>query len=59
MNKKVTWNDLFSATSQELKKTYKLNDGQLEMQVRKHWDGANTAERRKLYEDVYSSKNKK
>ena len=53
---KVTWNDLKNATPSELKKTYKLNDRQLENQVRKHMDGANHAERRGLYETVWANK---
>jgi hypothetical protein len=53
---KVTWNDLKNATPNELKKTYKLNDRQLENQVRHHMDGANNGERRKLYETVWSNK---
>jgi hypothetical protein len=53
---KVTWNDLKSATPNELKKTYKLNDKQLENQVRRHMDGANPAERRQLYESVWANK---
>lgn len=56
MTKKVTWQDLSNATSHELKKTYKLTDNQLEHQVRKHWDGANTKERRDLYETVYGKR---
>ena len=38
--KKVTWADLHNATFKELKSTYKLNDRQLENQVRNHLDGA-------------------
>ena len=53
---KVTWNDLHSATFKELKKTYKLNDIQLEHQVRKHMDGANAKDRRELYQTVWSKK---
>lgn len=56
MTKKVTWQDLSNATSHELKKTYKLTDRQLEQQVRKHWDGANTQERRDLYETIYGKR---
>ena len=51
--KKVTWNDLHEANQEELKKTYKINSRQLEMQVRRHWDGANAQERRQLYETVF------
>lgn len=56
MEKKVTWNDLQNATHHELKKTYKLTDRQLENQVRRHWDGANTKEREQLYNTVYLKK---
>ena len=56
---KVTWNDLSEATSADLRRVYKLNDKQLEGQVRKHMDGStNNAERREFYESVYSSKRK-
>lgn len=55
-NRSVTWNDLFSGTFKELKKTYKLNDQQLEQQVRKHMDGANPQERRDLYKEVWDKK---
>ena len=53
---KVTWNDLHEASQHELKKTYKLNDRQLEQQVRQHWDGANAQERRQLYNTLYLKK---
>lgn len=53
---KVTWNDLHSATFKELKKTYKLNDTQLENQVRKHLDGADAKDRRELYQTVWCKK---
>lgn len=53
---KVTWNDLHSATFHELKKTYKLNDRQLENQVRRHMDGADAQERRDLYKAVWDKK---
>lgn len=56
MERKVTWNDLREASQQELKKTYKLSDRQLERQVRHHMDGANATERRKLYETVYGKR---
>jgi hypothetical protein len=56
MTIKVTWNDLHSATFKELKKTYKLNDRQLETQVRKHLDGANSTERQDLYKAVWDKK---
>lgn len=58
MMSKVTWNDLHNATFKELKKTYNLNDRQLETQVRAHMDGANPAERRGLYKTVWDKKDK-
>lgn len=58
MTKKVTWNDLFCGTFKEIKKTYKLNDTQLENQVRRHMDGANPKERRDLYQAVWGKKDK-
>ena len=56
MSNKVTWNDLHSATFAELKKTYRLNDTQLENNVRKHLDGADPKERRDMYEKVWGKK---
>jgi hypothetical protein len=56
MNGKVTWNDLHSATFNELKKTYKLNDRQLENQVRRHLDGANANDRRDVYKTVWDKR---
>jgi hypothetical protein len=56
MDKKVQWNDIESATQQELKQIYKLNDRQLEQQLRRHMDGANHQERRELYEKMYSKR---
>lgn len=53
---KVTWNDLHNATQTELKKTYKLDQNGMEMAVRKHLDGANTVERRTIYQNFYSRK---
>lgn len=53
---KVTWNDLKNATQHELRSTYKLNDKQLENQVRHHLDGANAIERRQVYELVYGKR---
>lgn len=55
---KVTWNDLHTATFKELKKTYKLNDTQLEHQVRRHMDGASAEQRTGLYKTVYDKKDK-
>jgi hypothetical protein len=56
--KKPSWNDLFNATPQDLKRTYKLNDCQLEHAVRRHMDGASPEERRDLYGKVWNSKTK-
>jgi hypothetical protein len=53
---KVTWSDLHEATFKELKKTYKLDDRQLENQVRRHMDGANAKERSDLYRTVWDKK---
>jgi hypothetical protein len=53
---KVTWNDIHEAHQQELKKTYKLTDRQLEQQVRKHLYGADTSERRRMYEVTYGKR---
>jgi hypothetical protein len=53
---KVTWNDLHNASQLELKKTYKLNDRQMEKAVRKHLDGANAKDRRQIYQQFYSRK---
>lgn len=53
---KVKWNDIKEATQQELKKTYKLNDRQLEKQIRGHLDGANQSERRGLYQELYGKR---
>ena len=56
MEKKVQWNDIASATQHELKKIYKLNDRQLENQLRNHLDGANEKERRETYETFYGKR---
>ena len=53
-----TWNDLKNATPAELKKTYKLNDRQLENGVRRHLNGADASERRSVYETVNNLKDK-
>lgn len=56
MSNKITWSDIHDATFKELKKTYKLDDRQLEVQVRRHIDGANANERRELYKTVWDKK---
>lgn len=58
MRQKVTWNDMKDATQKELKRIYKLNDRQLENQIRGHLDGANSCERRELYQTVYGKRDK-
>jgi hypothetical protein len=55
---KVTWGDLQNATHKELKKVYKLDDRQLENQVRRHLDGATAKERRDMYGNVWTNKAK-
>jgi hypothetical protein len=59
MNKKITWSDLNNATFAELKKTYKLNDKQLEMGVRNHLDGASVQEKRDMYSKVWTPEEKR
>lgn len=59
MNKKVTWNDLHNKTFEEIKKTYKLNDMQLEQGVRNHLDGASVNERREMYKKVWTPEHKR
>lgn len=54
--KKVSYHDLMTASSSEIKKTYKLNDRQLEQAVRRHHDGASASERRSFYEQVYNKR---
>jgi hypothetical protein len=56
MTQKIRWNDITEATQQELKKTYKLNDRQLEVQLRTHLDGANQTERRAKYQELYGKR---
>lgn len=53
-----TYNDLMTGTSAELKKTYKLNDKQLEVATRRQMDGASSSDRREFYESVYNTKRK-
>lgn len=56
MEKKVTWNDLNSATCSELKRTYNLSDRQLENQLQKHLEGATVTEMRSKYQEVYTKR---
>ncbi len=55
-NKEITWNDIQNGTLPELKKTYKMNDRQIEQSLRKHLDGANVQDRRDLYEKLYGKR---
>lgn len=50
---KIPFSDLTSATQQEIRKTYKVNDAQLDNAVRYHLDGANPKERRDFYNQFY------
>lgn len=59
MKGKITWSDLQNATFSELKKTYKLNDRQLEMGVRNHLDGSSVQEKRDLYKKVWTPAEKR
>lgn len=56
VKKDITWNDITSATQSELKKSYKMNDRQLEQSLRKHLDGANHVERRQVYQELYGKR---
>lgn len=55
---KVTWNDIQNGTQKELKKTYKLDSRQMETQVRRHLEGANAKERRQVYQNFFSRRDK-
>ena len=58
MTGKVTWRDLHSATQKDLKRIYGLDSRGLENQVRRHLDGASQTERRAVYEQFYSRREK-
>ena len=53
---KVTYHDIMNAPTNELKKKYKLNDRQLETQVRNHLYGATREERTREYQRIYSKR---
>jgi hypothetical protein len=53
MSKQPTWNDFQEAKPAELKKTYKLNDRQLENAYRNHLNGADANDRRSMYDKLY------
>lgn len=56
---KPTFQDLFNATSADLRRVYKLDDRGLEKEVKRHMDGINSpAERREFFESVYNGKRK-
>lgn len=56
MKNTIKWNDIHDASQDELKKSYKINDRELEKQLRRHMDGASPGERRKLYESLYGKR---
>lgn len=56
MTVKITYSDLQSATQNELKKIYKVDDRGMEQALRKHLDGANAQERRAEYDKFYRRK---
>jgi hypothetical protein len=56
MGKDIRWNDIADGHQNELKKTYKMNDRQLEKSLRKHLEGANPVERRKVYQLLYGKR---
>jgi hypothetical protein len=58
MTGKVTWRDLHEATQKDLKRIYRVDSRGLENQVRRHLDGANATERRQVYQQFYSRKEK-
>lgn len=53
---KVTFNDIREASANELKRFYKLDDRELDKQIRSHLDGSNAAQRREIYNEVYRRK---
>lgn len=53
-----TFNDFQNATSEELKRTYKLDSRQLEVAHRKVLDGAKQEHLQKEYERFYDDKRK-
>jgi hypothetical protein len=55
---KVSWNDIHEATQKDLKKVYKVDARGLENQVRRHLDGANATERRAIYQQLYSRRDR-
>lgn len=56
MEKKITWRDIHDGTLSELKKSYKMNDRQVEQSLRKHLDGSNAQDKRNLYEKLYGKR---
>jgi hypothetical protein len=54
-----TFNDLMNAHQRDLKRIYRMNSSQMEQSVRKHLDGANSTERREVYEKVFGENNKR
>jgi len=54
--KKLSWNEITSYSGKELKAHYKLNDRQIEQKMRHHLDGANSSERRQVYQQLWTDK---
>lgn len=54
--KDITWRDIHDGTLPELKKSYKMNDRQVEQSLRKHLDGANAQDKRNIYEKLYGKR---
>lgn len=55
-HKDITWRDVQDGTLPELKKSYKMNDRQVEQSLRKHMDGASAQERSDLYAKLYGKR---
>lgn len=56
---KMTFQDMFQAPISDLKRLYKMNDRQLEKNVRKHLNGASQSEMRRIYEKIWDHKGKR
>ena len=56
MSKKISYYDLQNTPISELKKQHKMNDRDIEHQVRRHMDGARAEDRSALYRSVYDKK---
>ncbi len=56
--KNITWNDIREAHQNDLTRVYRMDNRQLEQSLRRHLDGANADERRKVYETLYGKRSK-